>query len=197
MFFVRKVVSIIMALAILMSVTACGSKVKKSDITSVDAMNELWNLNLDESAEKLNGFRAQTPEEVMQLWSQGKKQGNGALIYAVYSSDLKGVFLEKMKSTKGSWNMDYDPATQGSVHQYTNLTYTPVEELKDEHMFVSDVTLTKLDGKVYYTQVVIKLVDKGYFITSEGAEYETQPDLYGENYLNDYASESLTGSAAE
>ncbi len=188
----KRIISVCLVCAAAVSFAACGSKLKKSDISSGDVQNELWNMDLDASAEKIQGFRAQTPLEVMQLWSQAKKQGNGALMYGVYSSDLKVIFLDKMKSEKGSWNMDYQPEVQDSVHQYSEVEYNDPEELKDEHVFVSDVTLKKIDGKTYYTQVVIKLMDGGYFITSDGAEYEVQPDEYGENYLNDYVGEALT-----
>lgn len=179
----KRVTAFIAVIAVIFTLCACGG-VKKSGITGAEAQEEFWNSDLDASAEVLNQFRAQTPEEVTSIWRQAKMQGNGALIYALYAEDLKEVFLDTMKEN-GSWNMYYNSEPP------TEVTLSEPIELEDEGLYISDITTLKADGKVYYSQIAIKLVDGGYYVVSEGAEYETQPDEYGENFLRDFGGEEF------
>ena len=182
---IKKVTALLLLVALMLAVSGCGGGVKKSDITGAEAQEQFWENDLDKSAEYLSGFRAQTPEEVTSIWRQAKMQGNGALQYALYSSDLKEVFLDNMKLL-GSWNLYYGSEPPMEV------TCSEAEEVKDEGIFISDVTTIKNDGTISYSQIVIKLVDGGYFVVSEGAEYEVQPDEYGENFLRDFGGDAFT-----
>ena len=182
---IKKLTGLLLSALMIFAISGCGSGVKKSDVTGAEAQEQFWESDLDKSAEFLNGFRAQTPEEVTSIWRQAKMQGNGALQYALYSSDLKEVFLDRIKLL-GTWNLYYGSEPPMEV------TCSEVEEVKDEGLFISDVTTIRSDGTILYSQIVIKLVDGGYFIVSEGAEYEVQPDEYGENFLQDFGGEGFT-----
>lgn len=162
------------AAAMLASLGACAEKPKESGITGAEAQEEFWNLELDKSAEKLNAFRPQSPEEVTSIWRQARVQGNGALMYALYSADLKPIFLEKAKREYGGWNLYITAQAPEDV------TCSAPEKVEGSDMYVSDVTALKADGNLYYSQIFIELVDGGYYVVSESAEYMTNEngDLY-------------------
>lgn len=168
----KKGLVLVLVLAMVFSLAACGSKLEKSELTGAEVMDEFWNLDLDASAEKLNGYRAQSVEEVVANWRQAKMQGNGAILYALYSPDQREVYLHQMKITYGCWNFYLSPAIGG-----TDTTIMPLDILMSAPEAIEDkddeyaVTVTAImkDGTTEMYDIYIALVDGGYFVTSETA----------------------------
>lgn len=184
---IKKTAALLLSSAVLVSLCACGGeKLIESGISGEEAQEEFWNLDIEASAEKLAEFRAQSADEVVDIWRQAKMQGNGALMYALYSPSLKGIFLEQIKNN-GSWNVYY------SVDAPIEVTCSEPEKVEETEMYVSDVTVLKTDGNLYYSQIFIKLVDGGYYVVSESVESMTDPYSYqGDVYIDIGASEENT-----
>jgi hypothetical protein len=165
----RKKAAILLATALFaVSLCSCGEKPKESGITGAEAQEEFWSTDIDASAERLNEFRAQSPQEVVNDWRQAKVQGNGALMYALYSPDLKELFLDDVKTVYGSWNLYYGQSAPLEV------TCTEPEKVDGNDMYVSDVTILESDGSVTNSQIFIRLVDGAYCIVSESTEPSTE-----------------------
>lgn len=178
---VKKATAILASAMLICSLCSCTEKPQESGITGAEAQEEFWNGDLEASAEKLAEFRAQSPEEVVNIWRQAKMQGNGALMYALYSADLKEVFFEKIKDNPTGWNLYY------GIDAPQEVTCTDPEKMDDNDIYISDVTVLKTDGNLYYSQIFIQLVDGGYYIVSESVEYMTNE--YGDIYVDINAEE--------
>ncbi|MGM9551603.1 MAG: hypothetical protein ACI3XA_05050 [Clostridia bacterium] len=159
-----------------LSLTACfGPKIEKSTITGTEVQEEFWNVDLDASAAKLNGYRAQSVDEVVRNWRQAKMQGNGAILYAIFSPDLKEVYLQQMKSRFGCWNFYYSPelGTTDVNSMPLEMLMGSVEEIDGEkNSYSSSVSCIMRDGSTEQYQINIGLVDGGYYVTSY-----TQPEV--------------------
>lgn len=176
---IRKALSVLLSLSLLFLLCACGGeKLVKSKISGAEAQEEFWSTDFDASAARLSEFRAQSPEEVTSIWRQAKIQGNGALLYALYSSSLKGIFLEQIKNN-GSWNLYLYTDSPAEV------TCSEPEKIEDTDMYVSDVTALKTDGNIYYSQIFIELTDGGYYVVSESLESTTSPYSYQDDVYID------------
>ncbi|MDO4562740.1 MAG: hypothetical protein Q4C12_02785 [Clostridia bacterium] len=136
---------------------ACGG----SSITSDEAQLQYANTDLEASAEILNGFKAETANEAAELWRTAKRDGNGALMYALYSSALKPTFLERCVS-RGSWKI-YDEGNPTAVE------IVEISAIEDGKYVVEFVTTRE---SALYSQIVIIQENGGYFIETESAEYD-------------------------
>lgn len=168
---IKNVLALIMAVIMVMSFAACGcssdgkNELIPSDLSGADILNAFWDTDLDASAEKLNGYRAQSLDEVVANWRQAKMQGNGAILYSLYSSDQKVVFLQRMKSEFGIWNFYYGKDNERPLEVYV----TPPEPVEETDMHYSLVTTVLNDGTTNTYDIYIELVDGGYFVVSEQA----------------------------
>ncbi|MBQ8002095.1 MAG: hypothetical protein IJ297_01480, partial [Clostridia bacterium] len=98
------ILCVVLAVALFAGCSSGGEeKLVASDLTGAQVQEEFWNTDLDASAEYLKGYRAQSLDEVTRNWRQAKMQGNGAILYALYSTDLKELFLSQMKSEFALW----------------------------------------------------------------------------------------------
>ena len=164
----KRSISVILCTVMLFTVAlaGCGSKEKlqPSDITGAQVQEEFWNSDLDASAEILNGYRAQSLEEVVMNWRQAKMQGNGAILYALYSAELKEIYLNRMKSDFAIWNFYYGRENEKPL-QVECSTPQPIEDI--DNMYFSTVTTIESDGitRTSY-DIYIELQDGGYFVTS-------------------------------
>ncbi len=141
-------------------------KLEPSLITGAQVQEEFWNADLDASAQYLNGYRAQTLEEVTRNWRQAKMQGNGAILYALYSTDLKELFLSQMKSEFGIWNFYYGKENEKPL-EVTYSTPQPIDDEDIKNMYYSTITTIESDGMTTTTyDIYIELQDGGYFVTS-------------------------------
>lgn len=173
----KKIIGLMMALVMALSLCACGfggeeAKLKESDLTGAQVQEEFWNSDLEASAELLMGYRAQSLEEVTRNWRQAKMQGNGAILYALYSSDLKELFLNRMNSEFGIWNFYYGKENEKPYE----VTCSKVNEVDGiSGMYYSTITtigndmITETEYDIY-----IELIDGGYFVTSETAPVPVQ-----------------------
>ncbi len=157
----------------MLALSGCGAeevKLVESDITAAQVQEEFWNNNLDASAEFLNGFRAQSPEEVGRLWQHAKIHGNGAILYALYSSDVKETYLYAMKRDFAIWNFYFGKEDQ-KPQSVTISQPLPVEGI--DNMYYCTISNIESDGNTKTTyDIYIELVDGGYFVTSE-----TSPEI--------------------
>ena len=157
----------------LVGICACGcaedetSKLVASDLTGAQILDAFWDTDLAASAEKLNGYRAQSVEEVLNNWRQAKAQGNGAILYALYDTNKKELFLNTMIEN-GSWNFYYNNEAEKPVQVFTS---SP-EAVSDTDMYYSTVTSIFNDGTSSSYDIYIELVDGGYFVVSEQAPIE-------------------------
>ncbi len=157
------VLSAAMALSLLL--TGCGGeKLIPSDITGAQVQEEFWNADLDASAEFLAGYRAQSLDEVVRNWRQAQMQGNGAILYALYSTELKEIFLTRMKNEFTIWNFYFGKETEKPIE----VTYSTPQEIEDiENMYYSTITTIESDGVTTSTyDIYIEMQDGGYFVTS-------------------------------
>ncbi len=167
----KNTLALVMAAVLMLSFAGCGcskgesNSLVPSDLTGADILNAFWDTDLDASAQKLDGYRAQSIEEVTNNWRQAKMQGNGAILYSLYSTDLKTVFLQKMKSEFGIWNFYYGRDNEKPLDVLVS-TPEPVEET---NMYYSLVTSIFSDGTTSSYDIYIELVDGGYFVVSEQA----------------------------
>lgn len=159
-----------MLAVMLVTVCACGcskdetSKLIESDLTGAEILDEFWSIDLAASAEKLDGYRAQTVDEVLSNWRQAKTQGNGAILYALYSTDLKEAYLDRM-IMNGSWNFYYNNEAERPYQVFTSAA----EAVADTDMYYSTVTSIFNDGTSNSYDIYIQLIDGGYFVVGEQA----------------------------
>lgn len=140
-------------------------KLKPSDLTGSQVQEEFWNTNLDASAEYLKGYRAQSLDEVVKNWRQAMMQGNGAIRYALYSDELKLVFLNRMKAEFTIWNFYYGNDAAKPL-EVTCSEPQPIEGV--DNMYYSTVTTIESDGVTTTSyDIYMEIQDGGYFITSE------------------------------
>ena len=170
----KKGIILAMVFTMLVSICSCGcskdtDNVLASDITGAEVLDAFWDSDLDASAEKLNGYRAQSAQEVANNWRQAQMQGNGAILYALYSTSLKDIYLQRMKNDFGSWNFYYGKESEKPYEVYV----TEPEKVEDTNMYYSLVTSILNDGTTSSYDIYIELVDGGYFVVSEQA-----PDVY-------------------
>lgn len=154
-------------MAVSVALTGCGGsgeKLKASDITGAQVQEEFWNADLDASAEFLNGYRAQSLDEVVRNWRQAHMQGNGAILYALYSTELKEIYLTRMKNEFTIWNFYYGRETEKPIE----VTYSTPQAIEDiDNMYYSTITTIESDGITTSTyDIYIELQDGGYFVTS-------------------------------
>lgn len=173
---IKKLLAAALTLVVIASLCACGcssdtNKLVASDLSGAEVLNEFWNTDLDASAEFLNGYRAQSIEEVTQNWRQAKMQGNGAILYALYAPARKEICLQQMKANFGSWNFYY--GVDQSQLPLDILVSTP-EKVEDSEMYYALVTTILNDGTTNSYDIYIELVDGGYFVIDEQA-----PEIVG------------------
>lgn len=159
-------------MAFSLALTGCGGeKLIPSDITGAQVQEEFWNSDLDASAEFLNGYRAQSLDEVVRNWRQAHMQGNGAILYALYSAELKEIFLTRMKNEFTIWNFYFGKENE-KPQQVTYSTPQPIEDI--ENMYFSTIETIESDGltKTKY-DIYIEMQDGGYFVTSYTAAETT------------------------
>lgn len=167
--FIKKGIVLLMTLAMLMSTAACGcskgegEKLTPSDLTGSEVLDAFWDTDLDASAEKLNGYRAQSVEEVVNNWRQAKMQGNGAILYALYAPQLKETYLQKMKNEFSIWNFYYGRDNEKPKQVYMG----EPKEVEGTDMYYSTVSSILEDGTTSTYEIYIQLVDGGYFVVSE------------------------------
>lgn len=160
------ILSVVMMFALFASGCGKGSeaKLKPSDITGAQVQEEFWNPDLDASAAFLDGYRAQSLDEVVRNWRQAKMQGNGAILYALYSNELKEIYLNRMKNDFTIWNFYYGKENEKPI-EVTYSTPQPIEDI--DNMYYSTITTIESDGVSTSTyDIYIELQDGGYFVTS-------------------------------
>ena len=159
------VICVVMALSF--ALTGCGGggeKLIPSDITGAQVQEEFWNSDLDASAEFLKGYRAQSLEEVVMNWRQAQIQGNGAILYALYSTELKEIYLTRMKNEFTIWNFYFGKENEKPLQIECS---TPAEIEGIENMYYSTITTIESDGITTTSyDIYIEMQDGGYFVTS-------------------------------
>ncbi len=166
----KKGIAVMVALVLALSLTACfGPKIEKSELTGAEVQEEFWNADMVASAKRLDGYRAQSVKEVVQNWRQAKMQGNGAILYAIYSPDLKPVYLQQMQSRFGCWNFYYSAALGGtdtSAMPLEMLMGSPEEIEGEKNAYVSTVSCIMKNGTTEQYDIYISAVNGGYYVTS-------------------------------
>lgn len=167
----RRSIAFVLALVMVVALCACSkgeeAKLKPSELTGAQVQEEFWNVDIEASAAYLAGYRAQSLDEVTRNWRQAKMQGNGAILYALYSSDLKELYLNRMKQEFGMWNFFYG---NDALKPYEVTYSTPQVVEGIDGMYYSTITTIEGDGVTTSTyDIYIELVDGGYFVTSETA----------------------------
>ena len=158
------VICVVMALTFALTGCTGGEKLIPSDITGAQVQEEFWNSDLDASAEFLNGYRAQSLEEVVMNWRQAQMQGNGAILYALYSTELKEIYLTRMKNEFTIWNFYFGKENEKPLQ----VEYSAPAEIEGiDNMYYSTITTIESDG-VTRTEydIYIEMQDGGYFVTS-------------------------------
>ena len=172
----KKALILALATIMLVGMCACGcskdnsNKLVASDLTGAEILDAFWDTDLDASAAKLNGYRAQSVEEVVNNWRQAKMQGNGAILYSLYSASLKELFLQRMKNEFSIWNFYYGREYEKPLEV---LISTP-EAVEGTDMYYALVTSILSDGTTSSYDIYIELVDGGYFVVSEQAPETVQ-----------------------
>lgn len=161
-------------MVVLIAMTGCGGeKTIPSDITGAQVQEEFWNSDLDASAKILDGYRAQSLDEVVMNWRQAQMQGNGAILYALYSTELKEIYLTKMKNEFTIWNFYFGKENEKPI-EVTYSTPQSIDDIKD--MYYSTITTIESDGVTTTTyDIYIELQDGGYFVTSYTTPEVTTP----------------------
>ena len=154
----------VMAVSVLMTGCGGGEKLIPSDITGAQVQEEFWNSDLDASAEFLAGYRAQSLDEVVRNWRQAYMQGNGAILYALFSAELKEIYLTRMKNEFTIWNFYYGKEAEKPIE----VTYSTPQAIEDiENMYYSTITTIESDGITTSTyDIYIEMQNGGYFVTS-------------------------------
>lgn len=154
----------VMAVSVLLTGCGGGEKLIPSDITGAQVQEEFWNSDLDASAEFLAGYRAQSLDEVVRNWRQAYMQGNGAILYALFSAELKEIYLTRMKNEFTIWNFYYGKEAEKPIE----VTYSTPQAIEDiENMYYSTITTIESDGVTTSTyDIYIEMQNGGYFVTS-------------------------------
>lgn len=172
-----------------------------SPVSGAEVMNQLWATSLDASAAIIDPYHAESVEEVLNLWKQAHMQkndqgivnGNGALIYAICSPDLRPRCLEIIKQNNyGSWNFYYSTylgaSDQTKVPQ--GIVFFPPERIEEPGMirYIVEVSEISQIGETVKYQLFIDFIDGGYYLSGRTSPYTEM----GADMMMEEATEIVT-----
>lgn len=183
----KKVLALMLAAMLITTLCSCGCSKEEGTIQEVvveslvpggEVMNQLWAVDLDASAEIIDGYHAVSVKEVLNNWKQAHMQkndqgivnGNGALIYGICSPDLRVECLKAIKKI-GLWNFYYSMTIGGPDQTKVpqGMVFSKPERFQegDRIYYTVEVNEISYSGEKLRYNLTIDFISGGYYLTDK------------------------------